>query len=113
MFVATAAAVAGLVPAAQADSAAPLPGCPANSVCGWSGPNFTGAVTIFRGGTTCTASTLPLGSVANTYPAGTGVPVTAFVYSGAFCAGTPVAVVGRGQAVPSLPSGARSVKIVV
>jgi hypothetical protein len=64
-------------------------------------------------GSSCASSPFPLRSIANTFPAGAGVPVRALVYAGAFCSGTPLANVGGGQSVPSLPAGARSVTVPV
>ncbi|MGK5553541.1 peptidase inhibitor family I36 protein [Actinomadura kijaniata] len=97
---AASAAVLGMGPAA---SAAPQ-ACPANSVCGWSGANFTGMMRPFPVGAGCVNATPALRSVANTFPRGTGVQPTAHVHSGPDCGGRLVAVVRPGDGVPVLSS---------
>jgi Peptidase inhibitor family I36 len=106
-------ALAAQTPAGQKAETTTLKNCPANSICGWSGAYFTGMMTTFPVGSPCAASPVPLRSIANTFPAGTGVPVRALVYAGTYCSGTLLANVGGGQSVPSLPVGALSVAVTV
>jgi hypothetical protein len=106
-------ALAAETNAGRKTQTAALQNCPVNSICGWSGANFTGAMKIFPAGPSCSSSSIPIRSIANTFPAGPGVQVTALVYSGAFCSGTPMASVGGGQRLLSLPYGALSVAVVV
>ncbi|MBC6461582.1 peptidase inhibitor family I36 protein [Actinomadura sp. HBU206391] len=82
--------------------------CPTNSICGWNGANFTGAMRTFPVGAGCVNSTLPLRSIANTFPGGgAGTMVTAHVYSSSNCGGQLVAVVKQGEKVALLsPPGA-------
>ncbi|WP_165975942.1 peptidase inhibitor family I36 protein [Actinomadura rubrisoli] len=100
LSVAASAAVLTMSPASA--SAAPA-GCSANSLCGWSGSNFTGPITTFGAGAGCLNSPIPLRSVANTHPGGVGVPVVLSVYSGQDCSGKPLGSVAGGQSLPSLP----------
>lgn len=106
-------ALAAETNASKKAQTAALQNCPVNSICGWSGANFTGAMKIFPVGPSCSSSSIPTRSIANTFPAGPGVQVTALVYRGAFCSGTPMANVGGGQRLPSLPYGALSVAVTV
>lgn len=123
LTIAAAASVTGLglsAPALAAETSAATPAetaalqnCPVNSICGWSGTNFTGLMRTFPVGSSCASSPFSLRSIANTFPAGVGIPVRALVYAGAFCSGTPMANVGGGQFVPSLPAGALGVSVPV
>lgn len=90
-----------------------LAACPANSLCGWSGTYFTGAMTTFSLAAGCTNAPTGLRSVANTWPSGTGVTIVMLVYSGSNCTGAYLGSVGRGQSLPSLPTWGFSVSTVV
>lgn len=100
-----AASAVALSPGSAGAATAPQ-NCSVNSICGWSGTNFTGRMITFPVGAGCVNSAFPLRSIANTYPGGAGVPVAAAVYSGTNCSGTLVGNVQRGQSIPNLsPAG--------
>ncbi|WP_165968908.1 peptidase inhibitor family I36 protein [Actinomadura sp. KC06] len=106
------AASATVLPAslASAKTTAPLPDCPARSLCAWSGTNFTGQVTTFRPGEGCVDTPFPIRSAANTFSGGgVGIPVALLVMSGKGCTGEDLVNLQRGQSQPSLPTDGLSV----
>ncbi|MFI0411025.1 hypothetical protein [Actinomadura sp. 3N508] len=106
------AASATVLPAslASATTADPLPGCPVDSLCAWSGDNFTGKVVTFGPGEGCVTTPFPVRSAANTIPGGgVGIPVALLVMSGKDCTGDPLDNLGRGESARHLPTPGLSV----
>ncbi|WP_157430585.1 hypothetical protein [Actinomadura macra] len=99
-------AAAVVLPSSLA-SAAPksissLEKCPPRSLCGWSGPEFTGKMTTFGVGAGCLNPPFPLRSVANTYGGARGIPIVLGVLTGKDCSGGDLGSVSSGQSLPTL-----------
>ncbi|TDB86549.1 hypothetical protein E1264_17565 [Actinomadura sp. KC216] len=106
------AASATVLPASLASAATtdPLPGCPVDSLCAWSGANYTGEVVLFEPGEGCVTTPFPIRSAANTVPGGgVGIPVALSVMSGKDCTGDPLDNLGRGESRPFFPTAGLSV----
>jgi hypothetical protein len=104
---ALAAAASTAVLSASPASATPtgLPGCPENTLCVWTGSDYTGQVSMVRPGGGCADVKTPIRSAANNFKGGgPGIPIILVVYSGANCKGEVLTDLQRGEFAPTLPS---------
>ncbi|MEV8636265.1 peptidase inhibitor family I36 protein [Streptosporangium sp. NPDC051023] len=104
-----AALLAPLVP--QAANASGFQGCPPGSICGWSGPYYSGAMVQLPLGAGCVQPAFPIRSAVNTVGS-PGIPAVAAFYASTGCTGLYVGGVGPTQSAPAISPAALSVMLV-